>query len=268
MHGFKLTHALLFRVSGKDSTRYLHNRLTNDIRSLPIGGSCEVAGLSPQGKLEFLGGVLRTGEQEYFLLLDGGEPQVVEAAFRRYLVADRVEVERCKDWQLAHVLDASLPKARAIARVRLGNAGYDVLATSAAELPTYLELTTQAVFKSRVEAGIAAFPEELDGDVLFSEAALPRAISFNKGCYVGQEVVERISALGKPPRLLRPFSAAATPLMAKGDEILGVVEGKRKLLGEIISVGADELQQYGFALVRNISAENLVCGATNLTIKF
>ena len=55
----------------------------------------------------------------------------------------------------------------------------------------------------RVEAGIPAWGAELDQRIIPLEAALDDAISYDKGCYVGQEIIARLDTLGRPAKLLR-----------------------------------------------------------------
>ncbi|RIL03506.1 MAG: hypothetical protein DCC75_12870, partial [Proteobacteria bacterium] len=85
----------------------------------------------------------------------------------------------------------------------------------------------------RFEAGIPAFPSELR-DLSIIEADLGAAISSSKGCYVGQEVVERSTALGRPPRLLRVFEIAGKSLPNPGDNLTAL--GGGATAGRIVSV--------------------------------
>lgn len=65
----------------------------------------------------------------------------------------------------------------------------------------------------RVEAGIARFGVELDGKIIPLEAGLKASISFNKGCYLGQEIIARLDSRGQPAKLLRTlvFDGGAAP---------------------------------------------------------
>ena len=65
----------------------------------------------------------------------------------------------------------------------------------------------------RIEAGVARFGKELSEQRIPLEAGLNSAVSFNKGCYLGQEIIARLDTRGKPARLLRTlvFEGGAAP---------------------------------------------------------
>ena len=69
----------------------------------------------------------------------------------------------------------------------------------------------------RIEAGIPRYGAELDDSIFPGEAELEGAISFEKGCYIGQEIVARMKYRGHPNRLLRGFEIAGDILPQKGD---------------------------------------------------
>ena len=71
----------------------------------------------------------------------------------------------------------------------------------------------------RIEAGIPQFGAELDDSIFPGEAELERAISFEKGCYIGQEIVARMKYRGHPNRLLRGFEIASDIPPRSGDRL-------------------------------------------------
>jgi len=86
----------------------------------------------------------------------------------------------------------------------------------------------------RVEGGIPAFGSELGEDVLPAEARLQHAISTTKGCYTGQEVIERMRSRGRVGHLVVGLAGAAKPLEAGAAvHILGREHEKR--IGEVTS---------------------------------
>ena len=54
----------------------------------------------------------------------------------------------------------------------------------------------------RIKQGVPVYPDEINEDVILSECGVLDAVSFSKGCYVGQEVIERSDAIGRLPRAL------------------------------------------------------------------
>jgi folate-binding protein YgfZ len=55
---------------------------------------------------------------------------------------------------------------------------------------------------NRFAEGFVQFPDEVDDSIILTEAGLRDAVSFTKGCYVGQEVIERSDAIGRLPRTM------------------------------------------------------------------
>ncbi len=217
MRCFKLPAAIILEVRGKDATRYLHNRLTNNIRALQVGDTCLAAALSPQGKAQGFFSVSRIDDAGYLLLCDGGDPATVLAGLLKYKVADRVEVsDHSKDWEVCHIYDREQRAGKVdtsdevflVSRQRSRQSGVDVIGPRAS-VQTYLEAADAGDFIDedhakilRFSAKIPAFPDEINEQLLFAEAGLTDAVSFSKGCYVGQEVLERIDAIGRLPRRL------------------------------------------------------------------
>jgi folate-binding protein YgfZ len=79
----------------------------------------------------------------------------------------------------------------------------------------------EALNTLRVEAGLPWWGHELDSSIVPLEARLERAISFTKGCYVGQEIIARIDARGRVNNLLGGLRLSGTTLPARGSRILG-----------------------------------------------
>ncbi len=229
--------ATVLEVSGRDAQRYLNARLSNDIKKLAPGAGCLAAALTPQGRTQALFAVYRLDAERTLLQCDGGEREMVIAAFKKYLVADQVKVlDRSDELGVAHLsgespatleqfLGTSISQEQGsmaplqlnsghfvggllVRRLRFLQDGLDLIAARSAlqqvTSSTTLELlppSNQLVL--RIQASIPAFPEELNEEALFSEAGYREAVAFNKGCYVGQEVVEKVDALGKTARVLR-----------------------------------------------------------------
>jgi aminomethyltransferase len=84
----------------------------------------------------------------------------------------------------------------------------------------------------RIEAGLPALGSELDDEVLPPEARLERAISTNKGCYVGQEIVARLRARGQVNHLLVGLRIESSALPVVGTKLMA--EGR--VTGEVTSV--------------------------------
>lgn len=280
MFFFPLPNAIILEILDRDSRRYLNARLSNNIASLKTGTTCRAAALTPQGRTEGVFEVLQRSEEDYLLVCDEGDREKVIAALRRYIVADRVAVnDRSNEYSLIHLGGCPDPIVSAVCggllasretaqfgtgkdllfyrRPRSGDGGIDVLCSRTISTDFLANLHKHAVVEAtpeeqtlyRIKAGIPAFPQELNEESLLVEGSAEDLISRDKGCYVGQEVVERVSAIGKVPRKLRRIALAT----------ITNLEGKEQVfmdstaVGNVVSFARDKGagRTYCFAFVKN-----------------
>jgi folate-binding protein YgfZ len=245
-------------LTGADAKDFLAGQVTNDIVGLTPGIGCYAAVLTPKGKMVGDLRVLDTGDE---LLLDT-ERSALQAVFdvlRRATIGFRVELH--KRTLQRGLLSLVGPRAREVAgatdlpsgehahrtatiagidvRLIVTDAGVDVLclAEDADALRGALvsagaePVSEQAAEIVRVEQGRPRWGAELDETIIPQEAGLnDRAVSFTKGCYVGQETVARLHWKGKPNRHLRGLRLSeladpGTPLWLDDREVgrLGTV---------------------------------------------
>ncbi|MEY4669230.1 MAG: hypothetical protein RL518_1929 [Pseudomonadota bacterium] len=242
---------VVFKVTGKDARRYLNNRLSHDLRNVSAGASLAAGALSPQGRVEGVYTVYVDGDDLFYLVSDGGDRQPLFAALGRYIVADRVSIIDCSsECLVGHRTDAtSLEFGEGVvcythSRRRLGEDGEDLLIISnnpsdiRAKLGARLgtPLSTAEYDLKRFADGFAQYPNEINESMILTEAGLRDAVSFQKGCYVGQEVIERSDAIGKLPRHLERIvleGAEEIPVHAS------VIGRDAKPIGKVISSIAD-----------------------------
>ncbi len=221
MSWFEISSPIILEVTGKDSRRYLNARLTNDIRTLKQGGVIKAAALNPQGKTEALFTILCRSDEDFILYTDGGDAAKVIPAFKRYIVADRVAVkDSSASFSLFHTIKISLALSIVgagafleidgtigVSSIRTPNSGIDLIVPKdkVEETKAILQkagpaLTNEERTVARIQSGHPEFPTEIREEMLFSEAGLTEAISYTKGCYAGQEVMERIDSQGRSPK--------------------------------------------------------------------
>jgi folate-binding protein YgfZ len=225
-------------VSGPDAAKFLHNLTTNDVKRLPVGRGCEAFVTSPQGKtLAFVSILARPGS-----LLVRSDPDGLASALphlQKYGIFDDVELaDRTDDSREYHLAgpgaeawvasaggtipaadDLAFVEARVLGRDALcvresptGRPGLTLIAfgPEAAKLGDALreqgpvEIDAETFEALRIEAGTPAFGREVSENNLPQEIGRDdRAISFVKGCYLGQETVARLDALGHVNRIVR-----------------------------------------------------------------
>lgn len=254
----------LLEVSGRDAVSFLHSFTTSDIKKLPVGRGCEAFVTSPQGKT--LGHVLLfRGEKSLLVSTTPGQAPTLIGHLSRYVISEDVEFRDLTSEratlllagpQAAEVLAKSTGESvpaellawqsvsfsgqpLTIARVEYVAAPSFLLFVAASEvvaLCTRLESAgaiacSEAVVESaRIEAGVPLFGRDISDDNLPQEIARDaKAISFTKGCYLGQETIARIDALGHVNRQLvgvrftgNHVPATGTPLTV-GDKDVGHV---------------------------------------------
>jgi tRNA-modifying protein YgfZ len=245
-------------LTGREAKTFLHGQVTNDVEGLSPGQGCYAAFLTPKGKMQGDLRILDVGPPTPELWLDT-ERSTLQALFtmiHRYKLGADVELHKRTLQQ--GLLSLVGPEARAVlgaaaadlplsehANVHADVDGIPVLlvatdvgvdlvcdAERAADLVGALrgrgarDVGENAVEGVRVERGRPRFGLDMDETTIPEEAGLnDRAVSFTKGCYVGQETVARLHYRGKPNRHLRGLrlSSPAEPgtELRLGDRVVG-----------------------------------------------
>jgi folate-binding protein YgfZ len=102
----------------------------------------------------------------------------------------------------------------------------------------------------RFAAGFPEYPTEINDSLILTEGGLREAVSFQKGCYVGQEVIERSDALGKLPRHLERVVFEGHEALPAQASVLGK---ESKPIGKIVSTIVDTVNNKlcAFVLLKN-----------------
>jgi folate-binding protein YgfZ len=204
------------RVTGRDALSYLQSQLSQDLEPLSVGGSAWSLLLQPNGRVDALLRVRRAGDEELLLDVDDGWGEAVLARLQRFRIRVAAELERI-DFSVHAVRGEGLPMPPgAVPAWWGGECGYDEFGPAAAGPPagvTPADLV--ALESSRVSAGWPAMGREITDQTIPAELGplLDVAVSFTKGCYPGQELVERMHSRGSSaPRIVRRLQSAGGPL--------------------------------------------------------
>ena len=223
-------------VSGPDAAEYLQGQLTNDVEALEPGDGQYAALLDRKGHMQADMRVLRPSPEEIWI---DTEPEALAAARRHletYSIGRDVKVvdvsEERAILSLIGPLSAEvagtppLPEHACEATVLEGieclatgtRNGIDLIAP-AAEAPRpreallgagAFEVSADAAEILRIESGVPRFGAEMGTETMPAEAGIVEdAISFTKGCYIGQETVARLHYKGRPNRHLRGLRLSA-----------------------------------------------------------
>ncbi|MGH7767981.1 MAG: aminomethyltransferase family protein [Candidatus Binatia bacterium] len=246
-------------LTGPDCVFYLQGMITNDVKSLCPGAGMYAAVVDVNGKILADLRVLCVENSTFVLLMREPLKDKVITQLNKYLVADDVEiVDHAGRYGLislqgphalllltavaphqdppVHMVHHRLLRVgdrplRAIRSTHTGEEGFDLLIQSgdlrfvASELEragtalAFRWTGLEALEILRVEAGLPRYGVDMDEDNLLLETGLDSAVSFNKGCYVGQEVIERVRSRGHVNRKLAGIALKGESPAQRGDKI-------------------------------------------------
>ena len=288
------------QVSGKNSVQFLNGLISNDVKSLQVGEGVLAAFPTIQGKLVALCRIYNIGE--YLLLeLDAINREKIFKNLSRFVPAGEFFVTDVSDQfglfslqgprtpELIEALTGEPIDERQYkiaerqiggARVfvashsRCGETGFDLFVqTEFAQktLETILErgvifgarrAGSEAVEIARIEAGVPREGVDAGEDYIILESELESAVSYTKGCYLGQEVIARIHWRGQPAKRLRGLLIDADHPPEPGAELF---DDDDKKVGEITS-GARSFALDRFIALGYVHRHHLTPG-TEFTLK-
>lgn len=257
-----------FRLKGRDHARLLQRLVSNDVKKLAPGQGTYATLLNVQGHI-VVDLRLYCAEDSFLVDTDADLREKATQSLGRYIIADQVEIEPLDLYGLAFQGPSALPllektlhidlpalqefghfasnyagfPIRVVRASSTGEEGYEVWVSArgmeavwgaaCGQAPTYgtLACGCEALESLRIEAGIPRYGQELGEDVIPLEAGLWNALSFNKGCYVGQEIVERARSRGHVNWQLKGLIVNAPQPPRPGEKL--VAEGRE--IGEVTS---------------------------------
>jgi tRNA-modifying protein YgfZ len=202
-----------FRVTGGDRFRFLNGQITNDLRKASETNAVEACVLNAKGKLNahvFLS-VLGEG---FLVDAELDLRDTLPARLERYVISDDVQIEDVTDeFSLFHVLTDESPlleQSRIVSVRRFAAPGWDIWSDPAQRDVVRQRLSSVFVFTDsdaaevmRIEQGIPRWGRELTEAIIPIEANLEqRTIDYEKGCYIGQEVISRMKMAGQTNKRL------------------------------------------------------------------
>jgi folate-binding protein YgfZ len=242
-------------VNGPDAADFLQGQLTNDVEALPPGAGCYAALLDRKGHMQADMRVLRLAEDEIWIDTEPEAEGPVARHLGTYRVGREVEVvELGPDRAILSLLGPAADELTGIGplspehahrEAQVGGVACRAVATDlgidfVAEA-RHAEALKEALIAAgaapvseaaaeilRVEGGRPRFGREMGTQTIPQEAGIDeRAVSFTKGCYIGQETVARLHYKGKPNRHLRGLRLAAPARdgdpIAVGDREVGLI---------------------------------------------
>ena len=221
--------------------------LSNEIEGLAVGGSCEAMLLTPKARVIALLVVYRRTDDDFLLLTDAGLDAIVAQTLLRARFAAKVEVET-EEHSSYVLLDAADEDAGGAIVIESHEFGPGREVVGAAPLAALHELSSEEAEVRRIAAGMPRFGREIDDRVLPAEAGLvERTVSFDKGCYPGQEPIARLHYRGHTNRGLRVLRLETDVAPAFDAE----VSYEDKVVGRVTSAAVRDGEVVALAYVRN-----------------
>jgi folate-binding protein YgfZ len=246
-------------VTGTDRQRFINGQVTNNVKDLKAGQGCYAALVTAKGKMQS-DLFIYCLPDELLLDFEPGLAAAVTERLERYVIADDVQVvdvgplygmltvQGPRSADVVRAVGAEPPlgalnstrwestgaEVYCMNNARGTAAGFDVfvpIEQAGAMRERLIEAAVkveggasgiEALETVRIESGIPKFGVDMDETNLASEAGIEaRAISYSKGCYIGQEVISRIRAFGQVAKSLRGLRLPAelSRLPQKGDKL-------------------------------------------------
>lgn len=250
-HFVHLRNSAVLTVTGADRTGFVQGQIANDIQGLQTGEAKRSLVLNLRGQAIADLTVLETGSA-YLLVVEDGMRDWLAATFDHHIIFDQVELESTDSFTHLSVqgpaaasVQAELANVAAHVweRSRSRAGGLDVLvqAEHVAAVHEVLaaaniaEVSLAAHTAERVLAGLPLATQDAGEGVLPQEAGLESALSYRKGCYLGQEIMARIEARGNLRRhLTQVVVPSGAELPARG----AIENDEGRTVGIIGSQGA------------------------------
>jgi folate-binding protein YgfZ len=281
---FDLGYRTFLRAAGKDRVRWLNGMITQTVKGLEPGQTGYTLVLNPQGRIQGDGDVLFY-EDHLELETDRSQSERLLGHLRRFIIMDDVQLQELdaartvlgiagpKAGGILAQLGAAVPAPGTFQATRLADtdvtvvSGYGPVAPRwEIQAPAEQAMTvwkallaagatacgTEALEALRVLEGVAEFDVDFSDKQLPQETNLNRALNFTKGCYIGQETVERIRSRATLHRALRQFELqGSTPAPGAGTKI--ELRAGEATVGELTSVATIELPGWSKTLALGIA---------------
>jgi folate-binding protein YgfZ len=206
-------------VEGPDATTFLQSLVSQDLDAVPVGASAHSLLLQPQGKLLVDLYVVHVADDVWWCICEGGFGAELYSGLKRFKIRVKVELREEPVGALALrgvavPAGAEIGDAQVVAVDWPGAVAFDVVGSeeSVAAVSAVVDaplVDADEYERARIEAGVPRQGLDTDERTIPQEAGLELvAVSFTKGCFVGQELVCRIDSRGHVNRHLRRLRAA------------------------------------------------------------
>ncbi|MFT7645961.1 MAG: folate-binding protein YgfZ [Candidatus Poriferisodalaceae bacterium] len=205
-------------IDGPEAVAYLHGQITQSIEDMTIGESRWSFSLEPRGNTEAFFRITRTGEESLVVDCDAGHGEAAQMSMAKFKLRTKAEFVLGSRWMVSvrdgAAAPAGLGSDLSLSPAWPGIEGTDLLLTEGADRPALADAATDEEWNAwRIAHG------QLVADVDVPIGGIPNetqvtsfAASFTKGCYRGQELVERIDSRGAQRLVMRRLQSQGDPM--------------------------------------------------------
>ncbi len=237
----QITNLSLIEATGPDSADFLHAQFTGDCKSLAENQMMLTSWCSPKGRVLYLIRVVKS-EHKLLLLVSTEQKDDLLKRLKMFLFRSKVTLNDCSESHSIIVchgessLDSTCPSDTT--KTKFTDDQQWVITPKHRQKVVWDSLSVEAATPDHIKIhdllyGIPSLPEELSDQFLPQEINLENlnGLSFEKGCYPGQEIIARVKYRGKVKRSLKRYSVKKSQPIEVGSKL---IDGEQKSVGTVI----------------------------------
>ncbi len=222
----------LIAVWGKEAVQFLDGLISNDVKTLEDGAQMLAAFPNAQGRLLAVVRVLRQGDRFLFETEEATREKVFQNLFRFTFAGDFFVEDLSDEYEYFEIFGSSESEPGAVATGFPAAPHSSVLFTSDHSLDHFIPADSADEFRNgllavgaieisdelyevlRIENGVPKYGVDMDENTIVPELGIDGLISYNKGCYIGQEIIARIHFRGHVAKQLTGVALSVPPAVA------------------------------------------------------
>jgi folate-binding protein YgfZ len=256
---FRTTARGLIAVWGKEAVQFLNGLITNDVAKMEDNAQMTAAFPNVQGRLVALTRVQKTGDRFLFETDEVTHDKIFQNLFRFTYAGDFFVEDMSENYHYFEVFNSNIgfPKSEIIPFAAKASQDFFVPADFADAFQSDLieegavRLSDELYETIRIENGIPKYGVDMDETTVVLETGIDEAVSFTKGCYIGQEIIARIHFRGHVAKKLTglilnspPFEGGVAAVSADGvvtsvSEPSAVADGISEKLESLVLTSAE-----------------------------
>lgn len=262
-----LAHERILEVKGIDATRFLQGQLSCDVATLPSGGSVLGSRCNPKGRMQSSFRLLKLSDEGYLLAMDAKLLESQQADLARYAAFFKVQLSDSTDqWVRLGLWGSQMETALAATDVsqviNIDDTTVELWlpAGRGQEVATALlqhaePVTLNAWQLQQIRLGIGQVHSQTRESFIPQMLNLQQlgGVSFQKGCYTGQEIVARMQYLGKLKRRMYRLTSVGIDLPAPGTPIMN--SANDQAVGEVVTAANADTGMELLAVLQNEAAQ-------------